>query len=214
MRKIPWKALAVIGWGLLSLFSAVVLVDEPWILWAGFVLATLTGALSAAGLIASRTKLRKAEEDLERLARIDDLTGLYNRRQLQVSLKAGVANTDRYDQPLSVLMIDVDRCKEISDNHGHEAVDEVLRIVATKVQDSLRTGDLVGRWGGEEFLVLLPWTDRGQAELVAERVREAVTSTEVVGDQLVPVSVSIGVATHVHGDESDVLIADAASAMH
>ena len=110
-------------------------------------------------------------------------------------------------------MMEVDRCKEINDSHGHEAVDEVLRNVATKVRDALRTGDLVGRWGGEEFLVLLPWTDRGEAELVAERVHDAVSSTTAIGDRLVPVSVSIGVGTHEHGDESDVLIAAASSAM-
>ena len=225
MRTIPWKPLLVLTWGLLSAASLVLLLSAqregedglhrymPWILWAGLVLAGLAIALLAARLTASRAKLRKANDDLERLALVDDLTGLYNRRQLQISLDSGVANTDRYEQPLSVLMIDLDRCQKINHDYGHEAGDEVLRQVATKVRDSLRTGDLVGRWGGQEFLVLLPWTDDSQAEVVAERVRGAVSFTAEVGNQLVPVSVSIGVAAHVPGDKSDVLIAQADAAM-
>lgn len=154
----------------------------------------------------------EANANLDRLARIDALTGLYNRRQVQDSLTAAASNADRYAQALSVLMIDVDHFKQIND--GHDVGDEALRLLAEVVRNTLRAGDLVGRWGGEEFLAILPSTDIGKAERGAERVRESVSSMPVVvGDQLVPVSVSIGAAAST-GDESDALVAEADAAMY
>lgn len=186
----------------------------PWLLWAGFVLGGLACAVLVSNLIASRRSLRAANENLDRLARIDSVTGLYNRRQMQDSLDSAVANSARYDQPLSVLMIDLDRFKAINDTHGHAAGDEVLRVVAESVRASLRGGDLVGRWGGEEFLAILPSTGASGAEVVAERVRHTVSSAPVVeGDRLIPVSVSIGVAM-LEGEEGDELVAQADAAMY
>jgi len=186
----------------------------PWIMWAGFMLGGLACVLLVGNLIASRTKLRSANESLDRLARIDALTGLYNRRQVQDSLTAAMANADRYDHDLSVLMIDVDRFKQINDNHGHDGGDEALRLIAENLQQTLRTGDLVGRWGGEEFLAILPFTDGKQAERVAERVRESISSLAfVVGDQLVPVSVSIGAAAR-NNDGCEALVGEADAAMY
>jgi len=186
----------------------------PWMLWSGFMLGGLACALLVANLIASRAKLSEANDGLDRLARIDPLTGLYNRRQLQDLLDAAIANANRYGQSLAVLMIDVDHFKQINDSRGHEAGDEVLRFVAERVRESLRTGDEVGRWGGEEFLAVLHSTDRSEAEVVAERVRAAVSSAAVVvGDQLVPVSVSIGAAARLD-EQADTLVHDADTAMY
>lgn len=186
----------------------------PWLLWAGFVLGGLACAVLVSNLIASRRSLHAANENLDRLARIDGLTGLYNRRQMQDLLDSAVAHSVRHDQPLSVLMIDVDRFKAINDARGHSVGDEVLRAVSESVRTSLRAGDLVGRWGGEEFLALLPSTPADGAEVVAERMRQAVSSVPVVaGDQLIPVSVSIGVAL-LEGHDADVLVAQADAAMY
>lgn len=143
-------------------------------------LAGLACALLVGNLISSRVKLRDANRDLDQLTRVDALTGLYNRRQIQHSLDEAVANADRYGHPMSVLMIDIDRFKLINDEHGHEAGDEALRLVAATVQSSLRAGDVIGRWGGEEFLAVLASTDCHAATVVAERVREAVTVSALV----------------------------------
>ena len=167
----------------------------PWIVWVAAVLAGLACALLVGNLISSRAELRVANRSLDRLARIDALTELYNRRQIQQSLDEAFANADRHGQPLSVLMIDIDHFKAINDAHGHDTGDEALRLVAATVRSTLRTGDMVGRWGGEEFLAVLPSTDCRGATIVAERVREAVAlGAFVVDGVLVPVSVSIGVA--------------------
>ncbi len=117
----------------------------PWLLWAGFVLGGLACAVLVSNLVVSRTNLGKANLDLDRLARIDDLTNIYNRRQTQASLDEAIANAARYGHSLSVLMIDIDRFKELNDGHGHDFGDEVLRVVAEVVRLTLRDGDLVGR---------------------------------------------------------------------
>lgn len=186
----------------------------PWLLWFGFVLGALACALLVGNLMGSRKMLRKANEDLDRLARIDSLTGLSNRRQTGEALDAAVANAQRYDQPLSVLMIDVDHFKAVNDEHGHEIGDEVLRLVAGRLQGSLRRGDLIGRWGGEEFLVLAHSAGAVEAEAVAERLRVAVCSTPVIaGGHLLEVTVSVGAATRV-GEVSEELVAQADRAMY
>lgn len=186
----------------------------PWLLWAGFGLAGLGCALLIGNLISSRAELRRANEDLDRLARIDPLTGIDNRRQIGEALEAAVANARRCEHALAVLMIDVDRFKAINDEYGHAVGDEVLRFVARRLRDSLRLGDLVGRWGGEEFLVVLPATDLAGAQMVAERVVADVSSTPVVvADQVLQVRVSVGLAAG-HDEAADALVARADRAMY
>ena len=167
----------------------------PWLIWGGFVLGALACALLMAYLVYSRRMLRSANERLDRLALVDDLTGLPNRRQVQVTLDAAISTAARHGQPLSVLMIDIDSFKEINDSRGHEAGDEVLGAVARAISGALRAEDLVGRWGGEEFLAVLPDTELAGLARVGERVREAVAGTPVaIGDELVAVTVSVGAA--------------------
>ena len=153
-----------------------------WILWGAFVLVTLASVLLVDNLVTSRRELRQANDDLDRLARIDGLTGLNNRRQSQDSLEAALATARRHGQPLSVLMIDVDHFKQINDLHGHHVGDQVLRFVAQTVGSALRTEDVIGRWGGEEFLALLPSTPSDGAQEVARRLRAAIASTPAIVD--------------------------------
>lgn len=139
--------------------------------------------------------LEKEAASSHRLAFTDDLTGLYNRRYVQHALEQQVAQALRMQQPLSLLLIDVDFFKRINDTYGHLCGDQVLRDLAVCLNQLLRAGDIVGRWGGEEFMIILPLTDAAGASALAERVRAAVheycfmTSKNTIH----PVTVSIGV---------------------
>jgi two-component system, cell cycle response regulator len=145
---------------------------------------------------AVRAKLRydamqEQRTELERLATIDDLCGMPNRRALDAELHRQVARSERSGRPFAVLVADVDHFKRVNDEHGHAAGDEVLREVARRMQGRVRRGDVVGRWGGEEFMVLLPDTDAATAESVAEALRLGIAAEPAAG---VPVTTSFGVA--------------------
>ena len=136
-----------------------------------------------------RTRARHAE--LEMLASIDALTGVMNRRGIDAELERRTAANQRTDSALSVLMVDIDRFKAINDNFGHVMGDEVLRAVAVRLRRQLRGGDVVARWGGEEFAVVASIADPGHAEQLGERLR-AVVAAAPIGD--IDVTVSVGVA--------------------
>jgi len=133
---------------------------------------------------------------VQQLATLDALTGVANRRHFLDLARHEVERAQRYHHPLSLLMIDVDHFKQLNDTYGHLVGDQVLRAIAARLRNSLRENDVVGRFGGEEFMVLLPETGREQALQVAERLREAIGGQAVVTDErAVCVSVSIGVVS-------------------
>ena len=123
------------------------------------------------------------------LALCDDLTGVGNRRRLDRDLVIEASNGDT---PVAVIMVDVDHFKRINDEHGHDAGDQVLRAVADVLRREVRVGDVVYRYGGEEFCVLLAQTNTTEAGQVAERIRFGVSRMALAVDQ--PLTVSIGVA--------------------
>ncbi|MFQ5946513.1 MAG: diguanylate cyclase [Anaerolineae bacterium] len=129
--------------------------------------------------------------EVERLAVTDPLTGLYNRHKLNESLEIEVERARRYGRPLSVIMIDLDGLKRINDTHGHPAGDAVLRGAAQAISTEVRRVDLATRYGGDEFLVLLPEADLEEAAGMAERICERIIRTEFQGESL---SASAGVA--------------------
>ncbi|GAA4328503.1 biofilm regulation diguanylate cyclase SiaD [Pigmentiphaga soli] len=132
----------------------------------------------------------------------DVLTGLGNRRLLIERLKQETVRAARTGQPYSLAMLDVDNFKQVNDTYGHEMGDQVLIEIGTAVQMELRESDLGGRWGGEEFLLILPATSGPAAMQVAERVRTSIHNLVVrSGTQAVPVSASIGVSTHSAGED-------------
>jgi diguanylate cyclase (GGDEF)-like protein len=140
--------------------------------------------------------LGRRADSLARLATIDGLTALLNRRAVAERLDAEIRRAQRHRQALALLAIDVDGLKRINDGHGHQAGDAALRRVSDVLRAACRASDIMGRWGGDEFLVLAPGDSREDARRLAERIREAVGA--VAG--AIPLSVSIGVAT-LGGDE-------------
>ncbi len=139
----------------------------------------------------------RAEEMLSQAARADPLTGLMNRRAMLEHLENQAARFQRSAVPFSVLLGDLDRFKDINDSFGHDVGDQVLTQTAQELGRGMRPQDLTARWGGEEFLILLPDTDLTAAVVVAERVRQRVAARPLsVGDQVLYVTLSIGVAVY------------------
>jgi diguanylate cyclase (GGDEF)-like protein len=135
-------------------------------------------------------------ERVRELSIRDGVTGLYNHRHIMELVQAEFDRVDRYPNVFSVLMIDIDLFKKVNDEHGHPAGDAVLREIATVIQGCLRTVDAVGRYGGEEFLVLLPQTPHDEAMQTAERVRGQVGAHVFhPAETALQVTISIGVAT-------------------
>jgi len=154
-------------------------------------------------------------------AATDGLTGLLNRRELDARATELIALSRRHSRPLSCLMIDIDHFKGVNDTHGHAAGDEVLRQVAQRIRGASRSSDVSGRYGGEEFILLLPETDTSGAVAVAEKVRSVVAEAPVQaqrpegGQVAIPVRVSIGVATREPAMmEPDALYAAADAALY
>ncbi len=139
---------------------------------------------------------QREQVELKRLAWIDPLTGVYNRRYLAEVSEKEFNRSRRYTRPISFMMIDIDKFKLINDQYGHAGGDSVLIAFAELARKLLREQDCFGRFGGEEFLVILPETTSDEAARVAERIRaEASGSTFQAGDSGVAITVSIGIST-------------------
>lgn len=130
----------------------------------------------------------------ERLAMIDGLTGIFNRRYMDIMLKKEFNRCDRYGKSLSVCILDIDDFKRINDTRGHQFGDEVLRSLSTLIRGTIREEDVVCRYGGEEFLVILPETDAEGARALAERAHAALKVSTLYRDH--GVTFSAGVATY------------------
>lgn len=147
-------------------------------------------------------ELDKKREELLALTRTDGLTGLYNRRYFEERLAAEFARSERYRVPLSCLMLDLDHFKKMNDTYGHPFGDKVLKGAAGVTQGSLRTVDLLARYGGEELVALLPETGPKEARMVAERIRSRIEALEFThrtpeGEEAtVRCTASVGIATY------------------
>ena len=177
-------------------------------------------------LDAARRKRREAQDRLDttlrqhadekaemaRLATTDPLTGVANRRGLNTQLSEELSRAERYGSTFAILLLDLDHFKTINDAYGHPVGDLILRGVANLLQDACREPDVAGRWGGEEFMIILPQIDLAEAEAVAERVRVQIASEEAVGME--DLTVSIGVASFEAGDTLDSLFTRADRALY
>jgi len=155
----------------------------------------------------------KLELKLKELASTDPLTGLYNRREYEMLFSHEIERARRTNSPLSVCIVDLDHFKKVNDTHGNEAGDEVLRRTADLLRSKLRSMDIVGRLGGEEFIILLPETRIDQASLVGTRLLEALSTTDIqAGAAMLRVTATIGISQLIPNDRDFNMIIQRADA--
>ncbi len=158
------------------------------------VMCLFVGALLTRVFEASNRRAFLLEQALSLEARTDALTGIANRRSLEEQGEHAYKAAVRSGQPLSVIVLDVDHFKRINDTHGHPVGDALIRAIAADLKDTVRDSDVLGRWGGEEFLVLLPFTGNEEAVVLAERLRARLAMTRLAEVPALRSTVSLGIA--------------------
>jgi diguanylate cyclase (GGDEF)-like protein len=195
----------LIAWGLLEAFTIAtsirLLLTDPegaeLLLFYGLPLSMVAAAVLIALGVADRLRdQRLALSDAERRAQTDPLTGVLNRRSLVERLDAACLRAQARGLPIALLFIDLDHFKHINDSYGHLAGDACLKAIIAPIQTELRQSDVIGRYGGEEFVIILSSADASAAEPIAERIRNRVSEVRVEGfGQPIQVTCSIGIAT-------------------
>ena len=147
-------------------------------------------------------ELKAVIAQAEEVSHVDELTCLPNRRQVIKQLQNEVIRAERYKTPVSISMIDIDHFKKINDSYGHTVGDQVLFQLANLLQEGVRDPDTVGRYGGEEFLVVLPNTHLKSAAEQAARLCKRIREAEINIGEIIQLTVSIGVAEYKHGQEN------------
>lgn len=158
------------------------------------------GGILWTGILLDITQRKQAEERVKTMAITDGLTSITNRQEFSRLLDKEMERATRYATPLTMIMYDLDHFKRINDRFGHNAGDDVLKTVASLVNDNLRGTDIHGRWGGEEFMVLLPQTRLDAASKVAEKLRHAIASLRF--ERLDTITASFGVVELAPGENS------------
>ncbi len=163
------------------------------------------------------TRLQKKMEEVADMATIDELTGLYNRRALFSRLAEEHSRAQRYDQGFSLLLIDIDDFKNVNDEHGHQVGDGILRGLGAFLRQNLRDSDFPARFGGEEFICLMPSTDIDQAVQAANKIIKLLSQSTLSSKKMgvaLQITVSIGISTFAKEDELDNLIKRADDALY
>jgi diguanylate cyclase (GGDEF)-like protein len=155
------------------------------------------------------TNRKKMEKELEKLATTDPLTGAKNRRYFLQFFEQEITRLQRYNKPFALLLLDVDHFKTINDKHGHDIGDKVLKNLVVDSLSVLRDSDIFARWGGEEFIILLPESNVHETSTVAERLRSKLSKAEIIGKEgaLITYTVSIGMRV-VNQEETDLNVND------
>ncbi len=168
----------------------------------------LRRGLNGVSMAAAEACYARASGELDRMAYTDVLTGLFNRRHLLRELERNTEIYKRYHHPFSLIMLDLDNLKGLNDTYGHAAGDSALRHVAAVMKASTRDVDVACRWGGDEFMILMPETEKRVVEIVAARIDESLRNTKLKVDSgLLTLEVSVGSSScPVDGTESEMLL--------
>ena len=180
-------------------------------------LSALAGTVNAmlTAIQKAKFELLQAQESLRFHAEHDSLTGVLNRRAIRDVLRRELARCRRENQSLGIMLADVDHFKRINDRYGHGAGDAALLSVVQRISSTLRPYDLIGRYGGEEFLVIAPGCDLSLTQKLAERIREAVNNEGVeLGNDSIPLTVSVGITLGTADSDPEFLVTVADSAMY
>lgn len=171
--------------------------------------------ISGIVLLATWLAIGRFQSRLEAMATTDRLTGVATRHAFDILMEQALRDAKRLNQPLSVVIMDVDQFKAINDRYGHVAGDRILRGVANAMRASVRSSDIVCRWGGDEFLAVLRNCDQPHAERIAEVVRQTVEGAGFAIDgRSIPVTVSLGVGRFAADDTADAVVARADAALY
>jgi diguanylate cyclase (GGDEF) domain len=156
--------------------------------------------------------IKHREEELVRLSIIDELTGIYNKSKINDILRREIETSKRYDSELSIIMVDIDHFKTVNDNFGHDVGDVVLKEVASVLKNNIRERDFIGRWGGEEFIIICSTTSLEEATKLANKIKEKVEEYRysLTSNQ----TASLGVATLISGEDSKSLFIRADKALY
>jgi diguanylate cyclase (GGDEF)-like protein/hemerythrin-like metal-binding protein len=163
-----------------------------------FIAIAWAGSLIMLDDIRLMNDMRQKNILLENLAMKDELTGVFNRRFLEQTFHAEMERQDRYGEPMSLIMIDIDYFKSVNDRFGHDAGDKILTEATSRIRNNIRETDILFRWGGEEFFILMPHTNLAGAAQLAEKLRNAVAETEI--PPAGTVTASFGVAEREKGE--------------
>jgi len=164
------------------------------------------------GSVVDITDRKKLEENLRNLATIDQLTGIYNRYAFERFLEKEINRAERYGTKFALIMFDIDNFKQINDIYGHQAGDKALKEIVQVVKEHIRKADIFARWGGEEFMILVPIKNKSDAYKIAEKIRKTVEDHNF--RNIKHLTISIGISFYKEGDSIKSLIRRADTALY
>ncbi len=182
----------------------------------GMVIRDNTASVNDRKRIADQNEeLNRAYLEMEKLSRIDPLTQISNRRDVEIRLNYEFTRFERYQHPFSLAIADIDNFKNFNDTYGHDMGDFVLTKIAELMSDTIRAQDILGRWGGEEFILVFPDTDLGGGEIITERIRANIENHKFIFNNItVSVTITTGMAQFRDGDNLDATLKRADNALY
>ena len=181
-------------------------------LWINLVLSFATTMIV---LLVANLTIGKYQQRLENMATKDKLTGTDNRHAFESSFQQAIKSANRRKEPLSMVLVDIDNFKRVNDIYGHLAGDSVIAGMANILRANLRNSDLICRWGGEEFLMLLPDCDKNSSVLLVEKIRARIEKEDfIAGDKHIPVTASFGISSYQHQETQNTFFERADKALY